>query len=190
MNKTIKNLTLTALFLAVGMILPFFTGQIPAIGSMLLPMHIPVILCGLICGWKYGLVCGFVLPIFRSLLFSMPPIMPQAAAMAFELAVYGFTAGWLYSHSKWQCVKAQCVKALYRCLILAMIAGRLVWGLVMWILMSAFGQTFTLQAFAAGALTTAIPGILLQLILIPALMLALHKTGMVPFKKATSLQHA
>lgn len=75
MKKSIKNLTISAVFLAVGLVLPFFTGQIPAIGNMLLPMHIPVFLCGLICGWQYGAAVGFILPLFRSLLFSAPPIL-------------------------------------------------------------------------------------------------------------------
>ena len=88
-NKAPKNLVLSALFLAIGFVLPFFTGQIPTIGKMLLPMHIPVLLCGLICGWQWGLGVGFVLPLVRSLLFSMPVMYPTALAMAVEMAVYG-----------------------------------------------------------------------------------------------------
>ena len=101
-NQSLKNLTLTAFFIALGIVLPFLTGQIPRFGSMLLPMHIPVFLCGLICGWPYGLAVGFILPLLRSLLFSMPPMYPVAIAMAFELATYGFVAGILYSRSRWQ----------------------------------------------------------------------------------------
>ena len=66
MKKSIKNMTLSAMFMAIGIVLPFFTGQIPRIGNMLLPMHIPVFLCGLICGWQYGAVVGFLLPLLRS----------------------------------------------------------------------------------------------------------------------------
>ena len=117
-HTSLKNLVLSAMFLAVGIVLPFFIGQIPAIGKMLLPMHIPVLLCGLICGWQWGLGVGFVLPLLRSLLFSFPAMYPNAVGMAFELAVYGLVIGYLYAHSKWQCVKA-----LYKCLIPAMIAG-------------------------------------------------------------------
>ena len=122
-RNALKNLSLAAMFLAIGLVLPFFTGQIPQVGSMMLPMHIPVLLCGLICGWKYGLMVGLVLPLLRSFLFGMPPLFPTAAAMAFELAAYGFVSGFLYNRSKWKCIVA-----LYRCLIAAMIIGRMVWG--------------------------------------------------------------
>ena len=115
MNPSVQNLTLAALFLAAGLVLPFLTGQIPQIGSMLLPMHLPVLLCGLVCGWQYGALIGFVLPLLRFALFGMPPIFPTGIAMCFELAAYGFLAGWLWAHSRWKCVKA-----LYACLLPAM----------------------------------------------------------------------
>lgn len=123
MSKTTKNLTLSAMFLAVGMVLPFLTGQIPQIGNMMLPMHIPVLLCGLICGWQYGAVLGFVLPLLRYLVFGMPVLFPTGIAMAFELMTYGLVIGLMYSLSKWKCIIA-----LYRALLTAMIAGRLVWA--------------------------------------------------------------
>ena len=122
MKKQVKNLTLAAMFLAIGFVLPFLTGQIQTIGNMLSPMHIPVLLCGLICGWKYGVAVGFILPLLRSMIFGMPPMYPNAIAMAFELMTYGLVIGLLYSRSRWQCVVA-----LYRCLIAAMLAGRVVW---------------------------------------------------------------
>lgn len=178
-NKSpVLNLTLAAMFLALGLILPFFTGQIPRIGNMLLPMHIPVLLCGLICGWQYGLAVGLALPILRYALFGMPVLFPTGTAMAFELAAYGFTAGFLYARSRWKCVIA-----LYRSLIPAMIAGRLVWGIVQVILLGLGKSRFTWQMFFAGAFLNAIPGIVLQLILIPAVMVALNKTGLVRFSR-------
>lgn len=172
-----KKLTLSAMFIALGMVLPFLTGQIPQIGSMLLPLHIPVFLCGLICGWKYGLVVGFVLPILRSAVFGMPPMYPVAIAMAFELATYGAVAGWLFNKGKWQCVIS-----LYRSMICAMLAGRIVWGIVEVILLGLNG--FTWMMFISGAFITALPGIILQLVLIPMVMVALDKANLVPFKKA------
>ncbi len=178
MNKNVKTLTLAALFLALGLVLPFFTGQIPQIGSMLLPMHIPVFLCGLICGGPWGALIGFILPLIRFVLFGMPPIFPTGIAMCFELMTYGFAAGFIYNHSRWQCVVS-----LYRSLIAAMLIGRVVWGIVEVILLGLSGSAFTWQAFIAGALLNAIPGIILQLILIPAVMVALNRTGLVPFKK-------
>ena len=166
------------MFMAIGMVLPFLTGQIPQIGNMLLPMHIPVLLCGLICGWQYGAAVGFVLPLLRSAVFGMPVFFPAATAMAFELMTYGLVVGLLYAISRWQCVVA-----LYRCLILAMIAGRAVWGIVQFIQVGVFGEGFTLKMFMAGAFLNAIPGIILQLILIPAIMVALDRTGLVHFRK-------
>ena len=183
-RKPILNLTLSAMFMAIGMVLPFLTGQIQQIGNMLLPMHIPVFLCGLICGWQYGLIVGFVLPILRSMVFGMPILFPTGIAMAFELATYGAVIGWLYSHSRWQCVIA-----LYRCMIVTMLAGRLVWGVVQIVLLGINGTAFTWQMFITGALLNAIPGIILQLILIPAIMVALNRTGLVRFgRKTASLQ--
>ncbi len=175
-NRALKNLILSALFLAIGLVLPFFTGQIPAIGKMLLPMHIPVLLCGLICGWQWGLGVGFILPLLRSLLFGMPVMYPTALAMAFEMAAYGAVIGFLYARSKWQCVKA-----LYKCLIPAMVAGRLVWGCVMFLLMGLGGSAFSFQAFLAGSMLNAVPGIVLQLVLIPAVMVLLDRTKLVCF---------
>ncbi len=178
-NKNLINLLLSAMFLSMGLVLPFLTGQIQQIGNMLLPMHIPVILCGLICGWQYGLTVGAILPVMRSFLFSMPVLYPSAIAMSFELAVYGFLVGLLFTKAKWQCVRS-----LYRCLIISMIAGRVVWGIAMLLLSGVKGELFTLETFIAGALINAIPGIILQLIIIPAVMLVLDRTHLKSFKSA------
>ena len=167
--KSTKKLTLAALFLALGLILPFFTGQIQEIGNKLLPMHIPVMLCGIVCGWKYGLLVGFITPLLRSFLFSMP-IPIKAVGMAFELATYGFIIGILYYrlvHKKFR---------IYISLLTAMIAGRIVWGIVSIIIYGITESAFTWQMFLGGALLNAIPGIILQLVLIPTLMIALEKT--------------
>ena len=180
MRSAVYHLVLSALFLALALVLPFLTGQIPQIGSMLLPMHLPVLLCGLICGWQYGGAVGFAAPLLRSVLFGMPPML-TAIAMAFELAAYGVIVGVLYSRSRWKCVVA-----LYRCLVLAMIGGRLVWGAVRVILTGTAGQAFTWQMFLSGALLTAVPGIVLQLVLIPAIMVALDRTGVVRFSRERS----
>lgn len=177
-EKTYK-LVLTALFLALCLVLPFVTGGIPTIGNMLLPMHIPVLLCGLLCGWQYGLVIGFVAPLLRSVLFGMPPIYPVALAMAFELAAYGLTIGLVYT-----ALHKRGLAALYGSLLVAMVGGRLVWGVAEVVLLGMAGNAFTLQAFLSGALLTAVPGIVLQLVLIPAVMVALDRTGVVRFQNA------
>lgn len=95
-SKEIKNITLSAMFLGLALVLPLLTGQIQTIGKMLLPMHLPVLLCGLICGWQYGAVIGFIAPLMRSLIFSMPPLYPTALAMSFELAAYGFLSDFYF----------------------------------------------------------------------------------------------
>lgn len=176
--KQIRKMTICAICLALGLILPFFTGSIPQIGSMLLP----VMLCGLLCGWKYGLLCGLIVPILRSALFGMPVLYPMALAMAFELAAYGAICGLIYGASRWKCLVA-----LYRALFASMIGGRIVFGLAMMVLMGIKGGAYTWQAFVAGAITGGIPGMVLQLVLIPLVMLALAKTHMVPGMQFTLL---
>ena len=177
-NQKLKNIVLTAMFLAIGLVLPFLTGQIKEIGNKLLPMHIPVFLCGLICSWKYGLVLGFILPLMRSAIFHMPVMYPNAVAMAFELATYGFVAGYLYGKSKYKCTKA-----LYRSILSAMVAGRIVWGIAEVVILGIGGKAFTFSAFIAGAFAKAVPGIIIQLVLIPAIMVALGRAKFVPLIK-------
>lgn len=174
MKQTTKNLTLSALFMALGFVLPFITGQIPQIGNMLLPMHLPVFLCGLICGWNYGAAVGFLLPILRSVTLGMPPLFPIALAMAFELMTYGLVVGLLYG-----ICKKKNMFAIYRTLIAAMIAGRGIWGIVQMFLLGISGKGFTWQMFMAGAFLNAIPGIIIQLLLIPVIVAALNRTGLV-----------
>lgn len=179
-SRGIKKLVLSAMFMAIGLILPFITGQIQQIGSMLLPMHIPVLFCGLICGWQYGAVVGFVLPLLRYVLFGMPPIFPTGVSMSFELAVYGAVIGLIMQQlSKRNTTDSgkNYVRNLYLALIGAMLAGRIVWGLVRFILARATMQPFTMEMFMAGAFLTAIPGIIVQLILIPGIMAALKRAG-------------
>ena len=168
----IRKLTYAALYLAIAMVLPFITGQIPEIGSMLCPMHIPALLCGFMCGWPWGMAVGFVAPLLRSFLFGMPALFPTAVAMAFELAVYGCVSGLLYRllpRRNW---------TVYAALIIAMIAGRIVWGTVRLILAGLSGTAFTWALFLADAFTNAIPGIIMHLILIPVLVIAMNRAGL------------
>lgn len=181
MTEKTKNLTLSAVFISLGLVLPLLTGQLKALGNAFLPMHLPVLLCGLIVGPWHGLVVGLILPILRHFTFGMPPLYPTAISMAFELATYGFVVGFVYKNSRWKCVIA-----LYESLAIAMILGRVVWGIIQMILLGVSGQVFTFQMFMAGALLNAVPGIVFQLIFIPSLMLALHKTGLVKFHKKTA----
>ena len=169
-NNALRRLTGGGVCLAAALLLPFLTGQIPQVGSMLLPMHLPVLLCGLVCGWQYGLAVGFVAPALRFILFGMPPIFPTGAAMMFELAAYGCAAGLLYRLSG----------RVLPALIGAMLAGRLVWGGVMWAIAAyAADVSFGLAVFFAQAFANAVPGILLQLAVLPPLVYALKKAGYV-----------
>ena len=170
--KNTRKLILTALFLALGYVLPFLTGQVPAVGKMLLPMHIPVLLCGFVCGWQYGLMVGFVVPLFRSVLAGMPVMMPTAVGMAFELATYGMISGLLYRKLTGKSLN------IYITLIGAMLGGRIVWGIVSILLYGIQGNVFSLQLFISGALLNAVPGIALQLVLIPVIVLILEKAGL------------
>lgn len=165
-----KKMILAAFFLALGLLMPFLTGQIREIGNKLLPMHIPVLICGFVCGWQYGLLVGFITPLLRSMLFGMPlPVV--AIGMAFELAVYGAITGMLYEKLK------KTKLAIYVSLFVAMVAGRFVWGIVSALIYGIQRTTFTWSMFVGGALLNAIPGIILQIILIPILIMALEKTG-------------
>lgn len=169
MNKKIRNLVLAALFLAMAFVLPFLTGQIPEIGSMLCPMHIPVLLCGFFCGWPWGLAVGFVAPLLRSVTFGMPPLFPTAICMALELAAYGAVSGLMHK------LLPRKKPYVYLSLITAMVVGRLVWGGAMYLCMGLTNGGFTLAAFLAGAVTNALPGIIVQIILIPILVMLLDK---------------
>ena len=113
-----KKMVLTALFIALGLTLPMMTANVPMIGNMLLPMHFPIIICGLICGAGYGALAGFITPLLRSFIFSMPPLFPIATAMTFELATYGAVAGLVYV------VVQKSKGSAYPALIGAMLSGR------------------------------------------------------------------
>jgi riboflavin transporter FmnP len=169
--KNTRNLTLSGLFLALGIILPFLTANLPQMGSAFLPMHLPVLLCGFICGWPWGLAVGFVSPLLRSVLAGMPPLWPTAVAMAFEMAAYGALTGFLFRKlpKTWP--------FLYVSLIGAMLGGRIVWGLVM---AAIAGANFGFQVFLAGAFVNAIPGIVIQIALVPILILALQRARLMP----------
>lgn len=167
------NMVLAAMFLALGIVMPFITGQIPEVGSMLLPMHLPVLICGFVCGWKYGLAVGFVVPLLRSVMFGMPPLMPTATCMAFELAAYGACTGLLYAKLPKNNV------SVYVSLLGAMLIGRVVWGAVSMVVYGVMGNAFSVQMFMAGAFLNAVPGIVMQIVLIPVIIMALKKARVI-----------
>ena len=173
MNRTktatlLRHLVYAAVCLALCMLLPFLTGQIPQIGSALSPMHIPVLLAGFLCGPWWAMAVGFVAPMLRHVWLGMPPLI-TAIAMSFELAAYGLFSGLLYRLLPKKTVN------IYVSLIGAMILGRIVWGIAMVVISGVSGSAFTWSTFIAGALLNAVPGIILHIVLIPILVMALKR---------------
>lgn len=168
-NKEIFKITLSAIFLSLAFVLPFLTGQIPEIGSMLCPMHIPILLCGFICGWKYGLIIGLLTPIIRSLSLGMPPMFPTALSMSLELATYGFISGVIYNLLPKKKIN------IYISLIISMLVGRIIWGLSMMCFLKFDFNKFNLTTFWISGFINAIPGIIIQIVLIPILIMIYEK---------------
>ena len=173
-KKITVKLTYAAVCLALAIILPGLIGRIPEIGRALSPMHLPVLLAGFLCGPAVGAVVGLLAPLLNSAITGMPPLFPVAAAMAFELAAYGLLTGIFYH----KVFKKKNITAVLASLVIAMLLGRAVWGIAMLILMGLSGAgVFTWSAFFAGAFAGAVPALLSQIILIPAIVMALKKSG-------------
>ena len=177
MRKYTRNLTLSALFLALGYVLPFLTGQIPQFGSMLLPMHIPVLLCGLVCGAPFGLICGILGPFVSSILTGMPAFgyMP---IMMIELGLYGLISGLVMQLLR----SGKLVIDLYAALIIAMLGGRVITGILRALIFA--GGSYSWSAWAAGYFVSCLPGIILQLILLPTIYVALERAHLLPVRYA------
>jgi len=172
-NDHLKQITAAAVCLALCLVLPFLTGQIPQIGSALSPMHIPVLLAGFICGPFYAAAVGLLAPLLRFMMFGMPPLMPTGVSMTFELAAYGLAAGLLYK------VLPKKTAFVYVALIVAMLIGRAVWGVSRVLLVGVAGVAFSWQMFLTGAFINAVPGIIVHIALIPVVVLALQKVGFI-----------
>ena len=173
-SVSVRKLVISALMLALCLVLPLLTGQLQQIGSALLPMHLPVLLCGFVCGWPWGLAVGFIAPLLRSVTFGMPKLFPTAVAMAFELAAYGAFSGLFYR------LLPRRNSYIWVSLVLAMLLGRAVWGLVMTVLsLAAAGVSFGPSVFLAGAFINAVPGIVIQLVLVPLIVIALKKARLI-----------
>ena len=170
-NQNTKNLVTAAVCLALCLVLPFLTGQLPQIGSALSPMHIPVLLAGFLCGPWWAMAVGAVAPLLRFFLFQAPKLYPTGIAMCFELAAYGLVSGLLYRHLPRRNAN------IYVSLIAAMLAGRVVWGIARVVLSGVSGELFTWEMFMAGAFFKAIPGIIVHIALIPLLVMALKRAG-------------
>ena len=183
-SKTIFKIVMSGALIAIGWVLPFLTGQIKEIGAMLSPMHLPVFFGGFLVGPIYALVIGIVLPITRSLIFGMPVLFPGAVCMGVEMGVYGFITGFLFkvlvnifkNKEDNTITNGKLFISIYVALVSAMLLGRAVWGLAR--MLCAFlpdAKAFPMTAFISGAFINAWPGIILQLILIPAIVFAMRK---------------
>ncbi len=170
MHRNIRDLVTAAVCLTLCLLLPFLTGEIPQWGNMLSPMHIPVLLCGLLCGWPYALAVGLIAPPLRYALFGMPPIMPTGLAMMVELGVYGLAASLLRR------ALPKKPAFLYVALVLSMLLGRVAWGAARLVLAGLSNGVFTFAQFLAGAFTSAVPGIACHILIIPPLAMALEKS--------------
>lgn len=168
-SRSIKNMVLAAVCLALCMVLPSLTGHIPQIGSALSPMHIPVLLAGFLCGPWWAMAVGAVAPLLSFALFGRPPIFPTGVAMCFELAAYGLVSGALYARLPKKTAN------IYVSLVTAMLLGRVVWGVVRAILSGVSGSAFTWAAFLSGAFVSAVPGIVVHILLIPVIVMALRR---------------
>lgn len=168
--KATYKLVISAMLLAVGIILPFFTGQIPQIGNLLLPMHFVIFLCTFVCGWQYGALVGLILPLLRSFLFGAPVLYPKAIAMSLELFAYGLIAGLIY-----KAIKNKNILSVYVSMVISMLLGRVVWGIAQLFLLGIKAEAFTLQMFITSAFINAIPGIILQLVIIPPVVNLINK---------------
>lgn len=173
MKKTnIQNLIYTAMCISLGLLLPQINRMIPipGIGAIISPMHIPVLLSGFLCGATYAGICGMILPLLSSALTGMPPLFPVALSMVFELGTYGVLTAILYRYTKGK---------IYPSLIGAMLGGRVVMGIANAILLGIAGKPYGISAFISAAFITALPGIIIQLIVVPAIVYALKKAKLI-----------
>ena len=167
-----KRLVLAAACVALCVVLPIAFHFIPNAGQVILPMHIPVLLCGLVCSWPYGLLCGLLGPLLSSLITSMPPAA-MLPSMMIECAVYGGAAGAMLCFVRTKNTYLD----LYICQVVAMIAGRVVAGLAKAWILAPGTPAF---AWVTTSLVTGIPGIVIQLALIPTIVYALMRAKLIP----------
>lgn len=183
MKKTSYSMIISGLMLSLCYILPNFTGNIPVIGSMMLPMHLPVFLCGFLAGPVWAAAVGFIAPVSRSVLMTMPP-MSVAVPMGFEMAIYGLVSGLLFQHLEKFSLKI--LPRIYISLLSAMVLGRAVYGTIKVFMTFGTADQYTLSAFIAGTVTSGIPGILLQLLLVPAVVITVEKAKVSPINASFS----
>lgn len=163
MNKriTTKEMVLGGLLLASGIILPMIFHMFGMTGPIALPMHIPVLIGGFLLQPQLALALGIITPVISGLLTGMPVMFPMAVIMAFELGTYGFVASLATRKLKLSEIST---------LATAMVAGRIAAGITVAVLVQLFGVKMNPVLFVKGAVITGLPGIVIQLAFIPALM--------------------
>ena len=181
-NDSLYRLLITAILLAVGMVLPFLTGQIPTVGQLISPLHIPVFICGLTCGWGWGAALGFLLPVARGLIFGMPPFPAVGLPMAFEMLVYGLATGLLYPMLR-KVFRGKNIVAMLIAMVAAMILGRCAGGTTRAVMMGVQGSTYSFAAFFASYFTGTAVGAVIHIIVCPLIVLALEKARLSPLSK-------
>ena len=172
--SSVKRITLCAVCIALCYVLPIAFHGI-ALGSILSPMHIPVLLCGVICGGGSGFLCGILGPIVSHLLGGMPPL-PMLVRMIPELCVYGLAAGLSMKYIR----TGRGTADIYISLIIAMIAGRIVGGIATAIFYSVTSGVYSIALWATSYFVESIPGIAAHLIIVPVLVLTLQKARLIP----------
>ena len=165
LHDRLFQLVFSSLCVSMGLVLPSFFHLLGGAGQIFLPMHLPALLCGFFCRWRYALLCGAIMPILSSVITSMPPLFPTGFAMCFELAAYAATTSLFYHKIR-----------LYPALILAMITGRCVSGVVNFFLLGLQGSSYGLEAFISGAFVLSLPGLILQIVLLPPLVKIIEKS--------------
>ena len=172
----VRRTVLAALCIALCVVLPIAFHSIPNAGSVILPMHIPVLLCGMICGWPYGFICGLLGPLVSSVLTGMPP-MAYLPSMMVECATYGAATGLLLKFVRTRNLTAD----LYISLIGAMLLGRVVSGVAKALI---FSPGMAMGVWITSSFVTALPGIIIQLVLIPQIIRILMKAKYLPRRYA------
>lgn len=178
-KSNLYSLLVTAILLAVGIVLPFLTGNVQVLGQAISPLHIPVLICGLTCGWAWGAALGVVLPLLRSVLFGMPPLVPVAIPMAFEMAAYGALCGLIYPMLRKK-MGGKAYGAMLISMVIAMVAGRVVGGVAKAVVMGIQGNAYTFQAFVTAYFVNTAVGAVIHLIVVPLVVMALEKAKLSP----------
>ncbi len=173
-RNSLLNMVLSAMFIAIGIVLPFITGNVTETGKMLCPMHLPIFICGAVCGWQWGLAAGILTPLIRSLLFSAPVMYPTAVCMALELATYGLVVGLML---KWLTGRIDRLGAVYISITTAMLIGRLVLGISHFTMYGMFGTPYSWDIFIASAFVQSLPAIVIQFAILPPVIFAFGKYG-------------